>query len=99
MTNYINKINCFADSGTIFLGYANDLDVWWATTVDRIVVVGPEEKRTAPSSGFNFDVFDIEDGNLVLVDDPIDLHIDVHCMCQIYALCFAHKLFKENENV
>lgn len=81
-----------------FLGYANDLDVWWLTTIDRIVVVGPDEKRTAPSSEFNYDAFNIEDGNLVLLDDPIDLHIDVLDMCQIYALCFEHKLFKEDTN-
>jgi len=90
--------NITADSETIFLGYANDLDVWWGTTIDRIIVVGPEEKRTTPNSGFNFDVFDIGDGNLVLMDDPIDLHVDVHDMCQIYALCFEHGVFKENTN-
>jgi hypothetical protein len=88
-----------AGSGTIFLGYANDLDVWFREEKDRIIVVGPMSKRTAPDSDHNYDSFDIEDGNLVMLEERVDLHIDVHDMCSIYALCVEHGLFKENEDV
>jgi hypothetical protein len=87
-----------ADSVTIFLGYANDLDVWSLDGTDRIVVVGPESRLIHPNSRCNFDALDIVDGNLVDKIIPNDLHIDVHDMCLIYALCVEHGLFKENTN-
>ena len=88
-----------ADSGTIFLGYANDLDVWFREEKDRIIIVGPEEKRIYPDyENFNYDAFNVVDGNLVMLEERVDLHIDVHDMCSIYALCVEHGLFKENTN-
>jgi len=88
------------DATAIFLGYANDLDVWLREEKDRIIVVGPEEKRIYPDDeDFNYDAFDAVDDNLVMSEERVDLHIDVHDMCLIYALCVEHGLFKENENV
>jgi hypothetical protein len=86
--------NLTADDYTKFLGYANDLDVWLLPIKSRLLVVGPMSKRTAPDSDHNYDAFDIEDGVLVLLDEPIDLYIDVHDMCLIYALCAEHGVFK-----
>jgi len=82
-----------------FLGYANDLDVWSRDDPKLIIVVGPEEKRIGVGEDFNFDEFAVADGVLVLLAERVDLHIDVHDMCLIYALCVEHGLFKENENV
>lgn len=89
----------YEDNELKFLGYANDLDVWLILPRHILLVVGPEEKRKEPSSDFNFDSFDIGDGVLVIRGEYIDLHIDLHDMCLIYALCTEHGLFKENENV
>jgi hypothetical protein len=86
-------------NGDVFLGYANDLDVWWGSDVaDEVYIVGPESRLIRPDGRCNFDAFDIVDGNLTPRAGSQDLHIDVHDMCQIYALCFEHKLFKENTN-
>jgi len=89
----------YHSAGMKFLSYANDLDVWLSAYKNRLFVVGPEEKRITPSSEFNYDAFDIKDGALVMLAERVDLHIDVHDMCLIYALCAKHGVFKENENV
>jgi hypothetical protein len=84
------------DNVTIFLGYANDLDVWFLDSKNRIVVVGPEEKRIHPDDdNFNYDAFEVAYDKLVIFEERVDLHIDVHDMCLIYALCVKHGLFKE----
>ena len=85
---------CDSD-GMRFLGYANDLDVWLLEYKNRLFIVGPEEKCITPSSEFNYDAFDIKDGALDMLEERVDLHIDVHDMCLIYALCVEHGLFKE----
>ena len=90
--------NLAVDNYTRFLGYANDLDVWLIHVKDRIIVVGPEEKRVKKDvdlDDYNYDAFDIEDGVLVMLDERVDLNIDVHDMCLIYALCVEHGVFKE----
>jgi len=81
-----------------FLGCANDLDVWWDDGRKILVVVGPAEKQINTEGGINFDAFDTIDGALKIQDSPIDLHIDVHDMCLIYALCVQHKLLDEDYN-
>ena len=87
------------DTVNVFLGCAGDLDVWWGSDVaDEVYIVGPESRLIRPDGRCNFDAFDIVDGNLTPRAGSQDLHIDVHDMCQIYALCFEHKLFKENTN-
>jgi hypothetical protein len=70
-----------------FLGCANDLDVWWDNGRQLVVVVGPDEKKVRGDGGVNFDAFEIVDGTLKIQDGYVDLHIDVHDMCLIYALC------------
>jgi hypothetical protein len=70
-----------------FWGYANDLDVWWDDGRQLVVVVGPDEKKVRGDGGINFDAFEIVDGTLKIQDGPKDLHIDVHDMCLIYAMC------------
>jgi hypothetical protein len=81
-----------------FLGYANDLDVWNDPKSFEIFIVGPESRLIRPDSRCNFDALDVEDGNLVGRTTQNDLHIDVHDMCLIYALCVEHGVFKENTN-
>jgi len=72
----------------VFLGHANDLDVWWGSDVaDEVYIVGPESRQIHPYRGCNFDVFKIVDDNLTPRAGSQDLHIDVHDMCLIYALC------------
>lgn len=70
-----------------FLGYANDLDVWFDGFREVVIVVGPKQRLIRGDKDINFDAFDIIDGTLKIQDSPKDLHIDVHDMCLIYALC------------
>jgi len=70
-----------------FLGYANDLDVWFDDPRGAVVVVGPESRLIRKNIYINFDAFDIIEGTLKIQGGPKDLHIDVHDMCLIYALC------------
>ena len=82
-----------------FLGYADELDVWVGVGPNTIITaVGPEH-RQLPLSVHNFDGFDIIEGNLKMYDNQRkDLHIDLHDMCLIYALCAEHGLFEENKD-
>lgn len=82
-----------------FLGYADELDVWVGFEPDTIITaVGPNHRR-CPLSAHNFDGFEIIEGNLKMYDDQHkDLHIDLHDMCLIYALCAEHGLFEENKD-
>ena len=70
-----------------FLGYANDLDVWFDDFREVVIAVGPKQRLIHEDRDINFDAFDILDGTLKIQDSPKDLHIDVHDMCLIYALC------------
>jgi hypothetical protein len=79
-----------------FLGYANDLDVWLES--GGLVVVGPTERKVNEDNDMNYDSFNVVGNRLVMQGCPVDLHIDVHDMCLIYALCTEHGIFKENEN-
>ena len=93
--------NLAVDNYTKFLGYANDLDVWLLEHKNRLVVVGPEERRIKKDvdlDDYNYDAFDVVDGVLVMLDERVDLNIDVHDMCLIYALCVEHGLIKVNTN-
>lgn len=79
-----------------FLGYADEIDVWYDPNAIMVSVVGPKHKLLDRNSPHNFDVFEVVDSNLCgLNADPQDLHIDVHDMCLIYALCVEHGVFKE----
>jgi hypothetical protein len=75
------------DYDDAFWGYANDLDVWWDDGRQLVIVTGPDEKKVRNDGHINFDAFEIVDGTLKIQDGPKDLHIDVHDMCLIYALC------------
>ena len=75
------------DYDDTFWGHANDLDIWWDNGREIVVAVGPKEKQIDEDGDINFDTFDIIDGTLKIQDGPKDLHIDVHDMCLIYALC------------
>lgn len=81
-----------------FWGYANDLDVWWDDDRELVVVVGPYEKKIYKKGDTNFDAFEVVDGVLIMEEGPKDIHIDVHDMCLIYAICVEHGLLKENTN-
>jgi len=70
-----------------FLGYANDLDVWFDDYRKVVIAVGPKQRLIREDKDINFDAFDIIDGTLKIQDGPKDLHIDVHDMCLVYALC------------
>ncbi len=84
-----------------FLGYANELDVWYDPEEPFVCVVGPDHKLLRLDSdqkevsGHNFDAFHIEDNLLVLFEtQKQDLHIDVHDMSLIYQLCVEHQLLE-----
>jgi len=85
-----------------FVGYAGELDLWYDSFATNVSVVGPEHRKARPDSMHNFDVYNISGDNLTFYEgDTKDLHIDVHDMCLIYALCVEHGvfgLFKENKN-
>lgn len=85
-----------------FLGYAGELDVWLDCTTEKrplIAVVGPDSRKINEGSMHNFDTFRVEDGNLNAGGGASDLHIDVHDMCLIYALCVENDVFnRENPN-
>jgi hypothetical protein len=76
-----------------FLGYANDLDVWFDDFREVVIAVGPKQRLIRED--INFDAFDIIDGTLKIQDGPKDLHIDVHDMCLIYALCVEKGVLDE----
>jgi hypothetical protein len=80
------SVDLIGSPSATFLGYANDLDVWFEHEKKRIDVVGPKS-RVLPNGGFNFDSFLLEYGVLAPLDRNGDIHIDVHDMCLIYALC------------
>jgi len=83
----------------VFLGYANELDVWWGgDAVGEVYIIGPTSKQIRPTNYCNFDALDVVDGNLIPRMGSEDLHIDVLDMCLIYALCVEHGVFKENTN-
>lgn len=90
---WIPSVELVGGPSATFLRYANDLDVWFEHEKSRIDVVGPKS-RVLPNSEFNFDSFLLEDGVLAPSDRNGDLHIDVHDMCLIYALCVEHGVFK-----
>lgn len=85
-----------------FLGYAGELDVWLNMTTGKgpvIAVVGPDSRKINAHSMHNFDTFNVEDGNLTTREDMNDLHIDVHDMCLIYAVCVENDVFnREHPN-
>lgn len=87
------------DPNDVFLGYANDLDVW-LDSEGLVVVVGPKERKLN-AGDMNYDAFDIVGNRLMIQEEythpdlGVDLHIDLHDMCLIYALCTEHGLFKE----
>lgn len=85
-----------------FVGYAGELDLWYDSFATNVSVVGPEHRKAHPDSMHNFDMYNISGDNLTFHEGATkDLHIDVHDMCLIYALCVEHGvfgLFKENKN-
>jgi len=91
--------SCGRIEDNTFLGYADDFDVWVAGEPNTIItVVGPDHRKY-PLSVYNFDGFKIIEGNLKMFNDqPKDLHIDLHDMCLIYALCAEHGLLEENKD-
>ena len=93
--SYTDPDGEIVDYEDTFWGYANDLDVWWDDGRKIVIVSGSNEKKIREDGDINFDAFDIVDGTLKRQDGPVDLHINVHDMCLIYALCVEHGVFKE----
>ena len=85
--SYTDGTEAIIDWTDAFWGCANDLDVWWDNGRQLVIVTGPDEKKVRKDGDINFDAFDIVDGTLKIQDGYVDLHIDVHDMCLIYALC------------
>jgi hypothetical protein len=81
----------------VFLGYANDLDIWCDPTAFEVYIVGPESKLIRLESRCNFDVLKVVDDNLTPRAGSQDLHIDVHDMCLIYALCVEKGVIKNDQ--
>jgi hypothetical protein len=80
----------------VLIGYVGPLDIYFehnkADDEDWIIVVGPDERLVRPrSAAFNFDVYDIIDGNRIVrnPDSPPDIHIELAEMCEIYALAIS----------
>ena len=100
--SYTAYAYAYADDADEFLGYAGELDVWVDRTSEEVVtlaVVGPESRKIKEESPHNFDTFRVEGGNLISRGVGIDLHIDVHDMCLIYAVCVEEGIFdRENPN-
>jgi hypothetical protein len=71
----------------VFLGYANDLDIWCDPITFGVYIIGPESRLIHADRRCNFDAFDIVDGNLIYRSGSQDLHIGVHDMCLVYVLC------------
>lgn len=78
-----------------FLGYINELDVWFDPRETLVAVVGPDHRRLDPMSYHNFDTFSLtREGGIAPVGQQ-DVHMDLHETCLLYALCGEYDLFKE----
>ena len=85
-----------------FLGYAGDLDVWSEQNWDRsrryVYLVGPEH-RCLPDPedmhAHNYDSYLVMDGTLVMDHEHQEVHVELAEMCEVYALCAEHNIFKE----
>jgi len=85
-----------SDGEEVFIGRVGPLDVYFEDAAEDhepwIIVVGPDERRIRPrSASFNFDVYDIIDGNRIVpsLDSPPDIHVELAEMCEIYALAIS----------
>ena len=88
--------NWNGSDGEVLIGYVGPLDVYFehneVDDEDWIIVVGPKERMERPlSAGFNFDVYDIVEGNMIVrnPNSPPDIHIELAEMCEIYALAIS----------
>lgn len=79
--------------GEVLIGYVGPLDIYFEDVpIDHeqwIIVVGPDERMLRPHSvAFNFDVYDIVEGNRIVPNpnSPPDIHVELAEMCEIYAL-------------
>lgn len=88
--------NWSGSEGEVFIGHVGLLDIYFehneADDEDWIIVVGPDERQVRPrSEAYNFDVYDIIDGNRIVPNpnSPPDIHIELAEMCEIYALAIS----------
>jgi len=77
----------------VLIGYVGPLDIYFEDVpIDHeqwIIVVGPDERMLRPHSvAFNFDVYDIVEGNRIVPNPNSlpDVHVELAEMCEIYAL-------------
>jgi hypothetical protein len=89
----------------VFIGQAGALDIYYERNKDYdeawIIAVGPDERKIYDDRQHNFDVYEVRDGNrLVLQTHELqDIHIELHEMCEIYALAVARGYIKEPEEI
>lgn len=84
-----------------FLGHAGEIDVWYELldSDPHVLVVGPTHRKRKKND-YNYDVYDVGAGHLTpgsLVPDSDDIHVELHEMCEIYALCAAHGIFEKEK--
>lgn len=90
LPSYTNSDGTTLDT---FLGYANELDVWFDPREIMVSIVGPPAKLLGLTA-CNFDAFYVRNGLLDPLPQPRDVHIDPHDMSLIYQLCEEHNLLK-----
>lgn len=78
----------------VFIGHVGPLDIYYEHNKGAgehwIIVVGPEERKRNDNRVHNFDVYDIEKGNIgPHRTDEVDVHIELIEMCEIYALAIS----------
>lgn len=85
-----------------FLGHAGELDVW---IEDRggdsrkdylVLLIAPQERLpNYPDRHYNFDGYEVTEGGLLENDEPMDVHVELQEMCEVYRLCVARGILEE----
>lgn len=83
--------------GDYFLGYIEELDVWFDPIRKAVAIVAPPHKKLDPDSYHNFDAFLLLRSENLYAEGPLDVHIDLHETCLLYALCAEYGLFEEGK--
>ena len=91
------------DDQSELIAHVGPLDVYYEYNYEGndehwVMVVAPGRRCKDPANRpHNFDVYKVEGSNLVSEDDYCDIHIELHEMCKVYALCVKHGILKLEE--
>jgi hypothetical protein len=92
----------WADDGDErLIAHIGPLDVYYEYNYNGngrewLIVVGPPERRLDESTDHNFDIYDMQGNNIEPYGSKHDVHIELHEMCEIYALAVARGYIKES---